>query len=113
MGNGENKLIRTLFEEKNSSIWIKIDIYLTDEEKILVHGCDSGEIVKKLKQQFDYEYYLTIEKEEIQLLMDKLKLNSPEELIDWFVDNYSINGAVSKIKELLGKMEVSYKFMVW
>ena len=104
---------RTLFQEKNSSIWIKIDIYKTDDEKIVIHGHDSGKVVNTIKDRYDYEYYLTIEKEDIPSLIEKVGLKNIEELFDWITKNYSTNKAVSQIKEKLEELQINYQFSTW
>lgn len=104
---------RTLFQQKNNSISIKIEIYKTNDEKIIIHGHDIGKIVKKIKHKSDYEYYVTIEKEEIQSLIEKVGLKNVEELFDWFIKNYSTDKAVSQIKAKLEELQIKYQFSTW
>ena len=40
---------RTLFENKTEFLWIKIEIYQTEDGKVIIHGYDSGKIVKEIR----------------------------------------------------------------
>ncbi len=109
---------RTLFEERNSSIWIKIDVSVTMDNKIIVSGHDSGKIVQQIKNNYDYEYFITIEEKDVDILIQKISnqnrtQNRKEFILDWFKDNFSSNQAISSIKKKLKELDINYQFSVW
>lgn len=104
---------RSLFQQKDASIWIEIDVYQSEEGQIIVHGQDSGKVVQELKRRYDYEYFVVIKKEAVQDLMDKLAVKDVEALLDWFATHYSHHRAVSQIKKRLEELEVPYEFSTW
>ncbi len=104
---------KTLFDKKDDSIWIKIVIYESKNGKLMVHGHDSGKIVQKIKDSYDYEYYISITAEEVEQLMRKLKLDDKHELFNWFEKEYSTDKAVSQIKAKLDELDIKYQFSTW
>jgi len=103
----------TLYELKNESIWISIEIYYSKEEELIIHGHDSGKIVKKITDNYDYEYFLTLQTPAIEALIQKQELKNREELVDWFKKNFSNEKAMNQIKERLNQLQIKYKFFVW
>lgn len=103
----------TLFEQKTPNIWIKIEIYINEDKNLVVHGCDSGKVVKQLKQRDDYEYYVTIKEKEIPQLKSIIGVVEDNEMIDWFQQNFSTNSAVSDIREELTRLKVKHQFFTW
>lgn len=101
---------KTLFEEKTSEIWIKIDISKHDDSGLVVHGHDLGKSVQSMKQQDDYEYFLTISKAETQALKTQLGLSDDHDMIDWFIGNFSSHTAISDMKGELNKLGITYQF---
>ena len=103
----------TLFESRTPDIWITIKIYENSNEAIVIHGHDLGKRVEKIKGRRDYEYFLTIKKEEVANLMQQLNLNTKEALLGWFVINYSVHNAVSAIREKMEAMSINCSFSTW
>ncbi|MEL7531039.1 MAG: hypothetical protein AAFN10_07015 [Bacteroidota bacterium] len=104
---------RILYEEKTATIRMRIVVYESDEGKIVVHGHDIGEMVKKLKDKDDYEYFLTIEEEEVSLLKEKLGQSTTAELLNLFEQEYSTDKAVSQIQKRLESLGVKSQFSSW
>lgn len=104
---------RTLYEEKNADIWIKIVVHESDEGKIIVEGHDSGPRVKSIKGRDDYEYRLTIEKEEVSSWKNKLGLANTQELFTWLEKEYSTDKIISHLKKRLESLELKAQFSSW
>jgi hypothetical protein len=103
----------TLFESRTPDIWITIEIYENSNEEIVIHGHDLGKRVEEIKGRREYEYFLTIEKEEIPNLTQQLNLNTKEALFSWFAINYSVHNAVSAIREKMEAMGINCSFSTW
>ena len=104
---------RILFESKTEFLWIKIEVYQMEDDKVVIHGYDSGKIVKEIRHKFDSEYYLTIKKNAVLKLRDKLGLKNVKELFDWFEKEYSTDKAVSQIRKKLNELKIENKFSIW
>jgi hypothetical protein len=104
---------RKLFKSKTKSLWIEIEVYESKDGQIIVHGHDSGTVVREIKRSYDYEYYVTIEKQDKQLLLNQLGLETTEALLDWFEQHFSNDRAVSQIKKKLGELGIDYQFSTW
>lgn len=111
-------LKKTLYELKHEAIWIKIEVHATHDGQIIVYGHDRGKVVKKIKQNYDYEYYLTIKQEQVQELIARIsaieKTNlTKEQLIDWLVFHFNTDKAVSKIQAQLNEWAITFQFSTW
>lgn len=102
-----------LFEEKTTRLWIKIELYDTKDNQLIIHGHDIGEAVKSIKGRYDYEYIITIEEASVQELLTKTNLSTVTALIGWFIIHFSTDTAVSEIRKELERLSVPYDFFTW
>lgn len=90
-----------------------IIITFSIEDKIVIYGCESGDMVRKITGNFDYEYYLTINRlNMIQLKLMK-GLKSFEELKEFFIKNFSGENCIEEVKKFCFRNFIRYEFSVW
>lgn len=107
-----------LFHESRPEIHISITASITKEGNLLIEGYDSGQLVEKLKGDWDYEYNLSIKKEHKEDLIVKLSQQlqvqlDDKGLLEWLKKNYNHNEAFSAIQFLLDRMKVQYETFFW
>lgn len=102
-----------LFEEKTARLWIKIELYYNKDNQLIIHGHDSGEAVKAIKERYDYEYFITIEAADVQQLLSKINLSTLTALSGWFIENFSTHTAVSEIRKELERLSIAHEFSTW
>ncbi len=113
-----NNLTVTLFEETREDIKIQVYARITEIGDLMLDGVDSGDLVKKLQGDWDYEYYLTVDKSSKELLVEKLRkqdvqIIDDETLLHWIKSNYSGNSAFSSFQAFLTSEEIEFKMYVW
>ena len=107
-----------LFHESRPEIHIRITASINQEGKLLIEGYDSGKLVEELRGDWDYEYCMSIKKENKELLKKKLskellKTLNDEKLLVWLKENYNHNEAFSAIEFLLDRMKIPYEPFSW
>lgn len=107
-----------LFEETREGIKIQIYARITENNELVIDGVDFGELVEKLKGDWDYEYYLTVSESNKEILLNKLRKNNTEivgdvELLNWIKSNYSGNTAFSSFQSFLTSNNIEFKMDVW
>lgn len=113
-----NDLTVKLYEEIRKDIKIQIYARVTDNNELMVDGVDSGKLVEKLKGDWDYEYFLIINKSNKDLLIQKLRddniqIKDDKELLNWIKANYSANSAFSSFKSFLTSENIDFKTGTW
>ncbi len=113
-----NDLTVTLFEEIREDIKIRIYARITENSELMLDGVDSGDLVERLKGDWDYEYYLTVDKSSKELLIKKLRnrniqIIDDEALLNWIKANYSGNSAFSSFQAFLTSEKIEFKMDVW
>jgi hypothetical protein len=108
----------TLYEESRPEIKIQITASINEKSDLLIQGVDSGELVKKLKGDFDYEYFLTVRKADKILLINQLQckninVHNDQDLLRWLKDNYSHNEAISSLISFLEKEKIKFETFFW
>lgn len=109
---------KTLYEEKREGLHVVITAEERDGGALVIAGHDVGEVVKSIRGDSDYEYYLTVNKDEVHKLMHKISTtegiapNFPD-LLDWLAARYNDEYCFSKIQELLKGMGVEAEFSCW
>ncbi len=109
---------RVLYDnKKNELIWVTVTVYNTPNDEIIIKGDESGIVVKKIMRNFHYEYYIQINQEEVQKLMQKINGRNDdfktEQLLDWFESKFYDINAASMIMEKLKKLGIKYIFSTW
>lgn len=112
------ELVETLFEEKREDISIHISAHIKVDGKLVLEGIDSGKRVKELKSDWDYEYFLTIQKTDKEHLIKNLQaknfnITSDAELLLWIKNNYSTNEAFSNFQAFLKTEGIPAEMFVW
>jgi 6-pyruvoyl-tetrahydropterin synthase len=112
------QLSKTLFKKESPEITIEIQVKITEEGDLIVDGYDAGKLVKELKGDYDYEYYITVKKQDKELFIQKLNeqkspITHDEDLLNWLVDNYSNNYAFSSIQTLLKQLDIKHETFYW
>tara|TARA_R110002072_G_scaffold303044_2_gene492102 strand:- start:10151 stop:10498 length:348 start_codon:yes stop_codon:yes gene_type:complete len=113
-----NDLTVKLFEEIRQDIAIHICARISENSELVVEGVDSGKLVEKLKGDWDYEYFLTVDISNKDLLIQKLKndnvqIHDDRELLEWIKANYSGNNAFSSFQSFLIFENIDFKTFTW
>jgi len=108
----------TLYEESRPEIKIQITASINEKSDLLIQGVDSGELVKKLKGDFDYEYFLTIRQVDKNLLINQLKrknmsVHNDQDLLRWLKDSFSHNESISSLISFLEKEKIKFETFFW
>ena len=107
-----------LFEETRTDIKIYICASITNQGELLIEGVDSGTLVQKLQGDMDYEYFLSVDKPNKELLMKKLinrniEIHNDSDLLNWIKENHSGNRAFSSFKTFLESEQIEFKTHFW
>jgi len=113
-----NNLTVTLFEETREDIKIQIYARITETGALMLDGVDSGDLVERLKGDWDYEYYLNVDKSSKEMLIQKLRKQNiqiidDKTLLHWIKSNYSGNNAFSSFKAFLASENIEFKMSFW
>lgn len=92
---------------------LNIIITFSIEDKIVIYGCESGDVVREITGNFDYEYYLTINRLNLIQLKLMKSLKSFEELKEFFIKNFSGENCIEKVKKFCSRNFIRYEFTVW
>ena len=107
-----------LFKESRDEITISIIALIDEDGSLTILGSDSGKLVQELKGDWNYEYNVKVNKEDKNILLQKLNdryksVNSDESLMTWLMSNYNHNEAYSKFVELLKELEIKHSIFMW
>ena len=104
-----------LYHRKDEQIWIEIIAVITEDKRLVIKGNDSGKLVKKLRSNWDYEYYIELESIDLVNLIEKTGNNHVRmsEILIWLKENYEGPEVFSRIKKLLQSLDVRYKESYW
>ncbi len=107
-----------LFEEKRPEINIRVSASINEKGDLLIEGFDSGKLVRELRGEWDYEYYLTVKSAQKDHLKEHLgeQLAGRAEdaaLLEWLQKHFNDNNAFSSIQLLLDQLKLKYEFFSW
>ncbi len=106
-----------LFHSVSPTIKIDIKAFFSNEGNLVVDGYDRGSFVKETMGDWDYEYSITVAKDDLPQLFDLFKLSEnkhpKEALLIYLEKHYSGNYAFSKIRDFLNAKEVKYTHFHW
>ena len=107
-----------LYEESRKEIEILITARISKIGKLMIEGIDSGPLVKELRGDLDYEYFLSVSLSNKLLLIEYLQLNNFEvrndqELLVWLMENFNKNDCFSSIMALLKQAEIEFETFFW
>ena len=88
-----------MIDSRTSEIYINLILKIKENGDLYFDGCDSGKRIKEIWDDFDYEYFTTIDKkykDTILLLLIK----------EFFEDDF-------EFRDFLKKKEIPFKFENW
>ncbi|KIC61833.1 hypothetical protein RM51_15795 [Chryseobacterium taiwanense] len=100
-----------LYSLKKDNLTISITVSITDH--IVIYGYENGEIVKNITGDFDYEYYLIINKRNTKWLKIIRRLKSSDEVKELFIKLFSHEDCIEQIKKFCSRNFIKYEFNVW
>lgn len=108
----------TLFEEIRPEIHICVQMRIRSDGALEVAGLDTGKLVEDLQGKSEYEYYILVFAQDKEILKKKLRtefpeMNSDNDLLNWFQQQYGKNQAFSEIGQLLKKLEIKHDMSFW
>jgi hypothetical protein len=109
--------MKDLLFKTNNKDTNRRDLYLilNDNNDIILSGYDSGPIVKKFYDDFDYEYSLTLNKKNQEIFNDKIIKGNVFEIekniINYIKKEYSHENGFFQFKEMLDSNNIEYKFL--
>lgn len=104
-----------LYHRKDELIWIEIIAVITEDKSLVIKGNDSGKLVKQLRSNWDYEYYMKLESLDLNYLIEKTGNDFVEirGILIWLKENYEGPDAFTGIKKLLQSLDVRYEESYW
>lgn len=104
-----------MYHRKDEWVWIEIIAIVTEDKSLVIKGNDSGKLVKQLRSNWDYEYYLKLESMDLKDLNEKIgnDLVEIKGILIWLKENYEGPDAFTGIKKLLQSLDVRYKESYW
>ena len=104
-----------MYHRKDEWVWIEIFAIVTEDKSLVIKGNDSGKLVKQLRSNWDYEYYLKLESMDLKDLNEKIgnDLVEIKGILIWLKENYEGPDAFTGIKKLLQSLDVRYKESYW
>ncbi|MDC8004830.1 hypothetical protein POV27_12270 [Aureisphaera galaxeae] len=105
----------TLYEFESPSIKISMEIYFNENNQLIFDGYDIGETVKDLMGDSDYEYYYTIEFEEVKKIAALLgaDINDKMAILLAIEKHFNGNDAYSKFGNFMKKNNIIYEQFTW
>lgn len=102
-------------EGNNNELFLNIQImiYFNEEQNLVISGFESGNIVKDITSNFNYDYYLSIPIAEIQKLIILIQKENKDDIINFFIINFSNEDCIEQIKEFCKTNNINYDFSVW
>ena len=104
----------TLFEYKDSQISVNVSASFKDGN-LTIEGYDIGKRVEQFHGDVDYEYSLTILRQNIPALRKRLELNSNDEneLLDVIATRFNTNACFSQAEKFLVENGIPHNRFSW
>jgi hypothetical protein len=104
----------SLYYFKNSSITIYVDAYFK-EGNLVVEGYDIGKSVEDAWGDSDYEYSITVKKENLDTLCNALKIEHGNEalILEMMEANFSGNEGFSSFGAFLSENKIDFDPFSW
>jgi len=115
----DQKSSKTLYKEDDGRNGVSIEIYFSEKGQLTVLCVEYGETVKKVRGDWDDELYLTVEKEHLHQLRDRIwqkskkNVSEDNDLLDWFVNSFKSREAFRNIKTYFIDNNIPYRFFNW
>ncbi|MGH1336578.1 MAG: hypothetical protein ACRBFS_10650 [Aureispira sp.] len=105
----------TLYQFEDVTIKISMKMYFNDKNQLIFEGHDIGKKVKALKGASDYEYYYTINFEEVKKIAVLLEVKEEDKaaLLQEIKKRFSGNHAYSKFGKFMEKNAIVFEQFTW
>lgn len=102
----------TLFDSKSERINTNVIAFFEKDGSLRIDGCDSGPLVKKMWDDFDYEYIITVKSADLPKLESKLK-TTPNKLLEVIAKKFNGERAFSNFKSFVESHDIPFDFFTW
>lgn len=104
-----------LFRLEREDLKVSIDLSIDQSGQLILEGYDIGALVEKVWGDSDYEYGLSIERKDVNLLYDLLKIErgNQVQLLDEMYLRFGGHEAYSSICRFLEANNIPYKGFSW
>ena len=104
-----------LFEFKNSTISISMELFFNGKDQLVFEGYDIGSTVDDYWGDSDYEYGFTIEPQEVRKLYQLLAVHADDKgaLLQEIKNRFGGNHAYSKLTAFLGENYIEFHGTSW
>lgn len=104
----------SLFYFKNSNITIYVDAYF-NEGNLVVEGCDIGKSAEDAWGDSDYEYSITVKKENLYSLCKALEIEPGNKavILEMMKANFSGNEGFSSFGSFLSQNKIDFDPFSW
>jgi hypothetical protein len=104
-----------LFELIRADIKVTVDAFFDENGNLLVDGYDIGKTVESAWGDSDYEYSITVPKENLDALCLalELKTNGHEEILEKMKEKFSGNSGFSAFGDFLSEKGIKYDSSSW
>lgn len=115
----EKKESRLLFKKDDGKNGVSTEAYISEKDDFVVFSVEYGEKVKKVRGDWDDELYLTVEKNDLAILLERVsqkagrRIEETRELLDWFADTFASRTAFHDVKNFYREMNIPYRFYNW
>jgi hypothetical protein len=104
----------SLFYFQNNSITITVDAYFKDDN-LVVEGYDIGKTVEEVWGDSDYEYSITVKKENLNALCKTLGIETGNQalILELIKENFSGNEGFSSFGAFLSENKIDFDSFSW
>ncbi|MEM7102308.1 MAG: hypothetical protein AAF502_04180 [Bacteroidota bacterium] len=109
-----------LYQYQSEGLKVEVAATINDDGDLIIEGYDIGDIVKELKGDLDYEYYLIVRKRDKKELLRSLNLTfkkwtqkEDKQLVQALDQKFAGRHAFSAIKQHLEKNDIPFDSFFW
>ena len=107
-----------LYAANSEKIKILVTAAIKQNGDLQVEGIDSGPLVKELKGDFDYEYFLTVKEADKHTLMtylqkQQISVTTDDELLMWVKEQFGHDKSFSALMNFLNDAEIPFSTYFW
>ena len=104
-----------LFEFKNSTISISMELFFNGKDQLVFEGYDIGSTVDDYWGDSDYEYGFTVEPQEVRKLYQLLAVHAEDKgaLLQEIKNRFGGNHAYSKLTAFLEENNIDFRGSSW
>lgn len=104
-----------LYKEESENIKISMEMYFNEKGQLIFDGFDIGKTVKEIWGDSDYEYYYTIEPEEVKKLFPLFGIATSDKksLLLEIEKRFKGNKAYSKFGDFMRENNIDFTAFTW